>query len=106
MKELSDSDPMPMGKKYKDVAMADVPADYLIWLYENDKCTPMVKAYIEYNMQALKIELEKLKNERYPKRCCDCQNLSEGIYGWSKATLCRLDSKRVNWRDPACENFE
>jgi uncharacterized protein (DUF3820 family) len=32
-----DTDPMPFGK-YMGIQLANVPASYLIWLYENDRC--------------------------------------------------------------------
>ena len=52
---LTDKSIMPFGK-HKGVAMANVPAQYLIWLYENDKCNSEVKEYIEDNMDILKKE--------------------------------------------------
>ena len=55
---LTDKSPMPFGK-HKGVEMANVPADYLIWLYENEKCTDEVREYIEDNMDVLKIEVRK-----------------------------------------------
>lgn len=33
---LKDTDPMPFGM-HKDIPMQDVPASYLMWLYDNDK---------------------------------------------------------------------
>lgn len=47
---------MPYGK-YKGKQMADVPADYLIWLFENGKCSATVRLYVEQNMDCLKEEL-------------------------------------------------
>lgn len=55
---LTDKSPMPFGK-HKGVEMANVPADYLLWLYENNKCTDEVKEYIEDNMDVLKMEIRK-----------------------------------------------
>lgn len=48
---------MPFGK-YKDVLMANVPASYLIWLYDNGKCSVDVKSYIVENLDALKLEIK------------------------------------------------
>ena len=56
--ELEDESPMPFGK-YKGEAMVDVPASYLLWLYENNKCNRQVKDYIEDCMDALKKEVGK-----------------------------------------------
>jgi uncharacterized protein (DUF3820 family) len=46
---------MPWGK-YKGVKMANVPASYLIWLYENSKCDKQVKEYIKDNEDVLKAQ--------------------------------------------------
>lgn len=54
---LQDTDPMPFGI-HKDKKMINVPASYLLWLYENGKCNAAVKEYIEYNMDVLKQELK------------------------------------------------
>ncbi|KDS63634.1 hypothetical protein M096_4644 [Parabacteroides distasonis str. 3999B T(B) 6] len=39
--------------------MINVPAGYLIWLYDNNKCSADVRAYIEDNMDALKEEIKQ-----------------------------------------------
>lgn len=52
MQILTDICPMPYGK-HKGVAMANVPADYLLWLHDNDKCTSPVAKYIDDNMDVL-----------------------------------------------------
>lgn len=54
---MEDNDLMPWGK-YQGTKMLDVPASYLIWIYENNKCSGDVKKYIEENMQCLKDELK------------------------------------------------
>jgi uncharacterized protein (DUF3820 family) len=56
---LQDNEPMPYGK-FKGKAMINVPAGYLLWLYENKRCSDSVKAYVEANMEALKKEKKKL----------------------------------------------
>lgn len=55
---LTDNSPMPWGK-YQGVQMANVPATYLIWLYENGKCDPQVKAYVDDNLEVLKLEVKQ-----------------------------------------------
>lgn len=50
---MKDTDLMPYGK-YKGEKMANVPASYLIWLYENNKCFGEVLKYISDNMDVLK----------------------------------------------------
>ena len=55
---LSDNDPMPYGK-YQGTAMANVPADYLIWCYENGKCREDVRRYVKNNLDVLQNEIKK-----------------------------------------------
>lgn len=55
---LTDQDIMPYGK-HKGKEMANVPAAYLLWLYENDKCTDEVRVYISENIEVLKMEIDK-----------------------------------------------
>ena len=57
---LKDDSPMPYGK-YKDTAMANVPADYLLWLKKMDKCTPHVKQYIADNIDTLRTEIDNCR---------------------------------------------
>ena len=55
---------MPFGK-YKGEKMANVPSEYLIWLYENSKVYGGVKEYIKENLDVLKSEIEyKNKQKR------------------------------------------
>lgn len=55
---LKDTDLMPWGL-HKGKAMINVPADYLKWLYDNNKCFGDVKKYIEENMDVIKSEIKK-----------------------------------------------
>lgn len=62
---LSDNDKMPFGK-YKNVEMANVPASYLLWLYDEYTLpgprfgfqNSEVKAYIKENLDVLKSEIK------------------------------------------------
>lgn len=56
---LNDNSPMPWGK-HKGQKMANVPASYLMWLYDNNKCNAEVQTYIKDNMDVLK---EEIKNK-------------------------------------------
>ncbi|WP_372776487.1 putative quorum-sensing-regulated virulence factor [Mangrovibacterium sp.] len=58
MQKLNDNSPMPFGI-HKGKAMANVPDNYLIWLYKEGKCKGAVKAYIEDNADVLNLELEQ-----------------------------------------------
>lgn len=55
---LQDNSPMPFGK-YKNEKMVNVPASYLMWLYDEKKCTPEVREYIEDNLDVLKEEIKR-----------------------------------------------
>lgn len=52
MKELTDNNIIPFGK-YKGCKLANIPDEYLIWLYDNDKCNSMegLKEYILDNFK-------------------------------------------------------
>lgn len=61
-KRLEDNDLMPFGK-HKGKKMKDVPADYLIWIYENLDWLaaryPRVDGYIHYNWNILELEVKE-----------------------------------------------
>lgn len=54
---LDDDSPMPFGK-YKGEKMGNIPAKYLMWLYDNNKCNQTVKDYIEDNLDVLQYEIK------------------------------------------------
>lgn len=54
---LNDASRMPWGK-YQGEMMADVPASYLIWLYEEKKCSGEVLQYIKDNLDMLRLEIK------------------------------------------------
>ena len=56
---MEDTDLMPYGK-FKGDKMENVPAYYLIWLYDNNKCSGEVKDYIIDNMDVLQKEINEL----------------------------------------------
>lgn len=61
---MNDESIMPFGK-YKGEKMANIPPDYLIWLYDNGKCYGEVRKYIADNLDVLKSEIE-YKNKQKP----------------------------------------
>jgi uncharacterized protein (DUF3820 family) len=61
---MNDESIMPFGK-YKGEKMANVPPDYLLWLYDNGKCYGDVRKYIADNLDVLKSEIE-YKNKQKP----------------------------------------
>lgn len=58
---MDDNSIMPYGK-YKGEKMINVPSDYLLWLYENNKCSDEVRHYIEENMDVISVEIKRNKN--------------------------------------------
>jgi uncharacterized protein (DUF3820 family) len=56
VKELTDQSPITFGK-FRGRALVDVPAIYLLYIYDNDMVyDPAVKKYIENNIEVLKKE--------------------------------------------------
>jgi uncharacterized protein (DUF3820 family) len=55
---MEDTDLMPWGI-HKGKEMQDVPASYLVWLLEENKCSGDVKLYIEDNLDVLRKEIKK-----------------------------------------------
>lgn len=55
---MEDNSIMPFGK-YKGEQLIDVPADYLLWLYENNKANGELKAYIEDNLDVIKDQIKR-----------------------------------------------
>jgi uncharacterized protein (DUF3820 family) len=53
---LTDKSKMPFGK-YEGVEMVNVPAEYLLWIFENNKCSKEVAFYIKENLESLKLEI-------------------------------------------------
>lgn len=47
--------------KYEGKKVSQIPAEYLIWLYENDRCSPMIKDYVKKNLSILKMEAANAK---------------------------------------------
>ena len=56
---LTDKDPMPFGK-YRGKAMANVPAVYLLWLYNEGCNDTAVRQYITDNLDCLNKEVSKI----------------------------------------------
>ena len=57
MAKFTDESVMTFGK-YKGEKMANIPADYLLWLYENSKVYGDVKDYIKENLDVIKSEIQ------------------------------------------------
>ena len=54
---MTDESLMPIGK-YKGEKMANVPSEYLLWLYENGNIYGELKQYIKDNLDVIKSEIE------------------------------------------------
>jgi len=60
---MDDESIMPFGK-FKGEKMANIPSDYLLWIYENKKCTIEVEEYIQNNMDSIKAEIAYNQKKR------------------------------------------
>ena len=56
---LTDESPMPWGKKFKDVAMANVPAWYLVNMYESGLLSCQVDDYVRERIDDLRADIVK-----------------------------------------------
>ncbi len=54
---MTDESLMPYGK-YKGTKMANVPASYLLWVYDQEWCKGDIKKYITDNLQTIKSEVK------------------------------------------------
>lgn len=66
MAKLTDKSQMPYGQ-HKGVEMANVPADYLLWLHGAGKAFQGVKEYVIENLDVLEKEAERSRR-KYKKR--------------------------------------
>ena len=53
---ITNNSTIPFGK-YAGEKMANVPPEYLLWIFENNKCTPDVAKYIADNLEVIKSEI-------------------------------------------------
>ena len=61
---MTDESIMPFGK-YKGEKLANIPAEYLLWLYDEGRCYGELRTYIADNMDSIKAEIEyKNKQKR------------------------------------------
>lgn len=63
MAKLKDDSLMPYGK-YSGRQMADVPANYLLYLYDEKICYGSVKEYIFDNLDVLRLEVKKSQKKQ------------------------------------------
>jgi uncharacterized protein (DUF3820 family) len=56
MSKLDDNSIMPYGK-YRGKKMIEVPEEYLIFLYEENKCSDEIKEYVEDNLDVLQFQI-------------------------------------------------
>lgn len=55
---MTDESLMPWGK-YKGDKMINVPASYLLWLYDMGKVYGEVKEYIKENLDVIKVQIQR-----------------------------------------------
>lgn len=63
---LTDTSKMPFGK-YMGTALADVSDDYLLWLYNNGKCSGELRQYIKENIKEIKANISRKPNSHEKK---------------------------------------
>jgi uncharacterized protein (DUF3820 family) len=62
---LTDTDILHFGKQHKGSKLANVPASYLLWIYDNCRLPENLKTYIEENKTVLQAEVKRsVKSER------------------------------------------
>lgn len=59
----TDETPMPFGK-YKGTKLANVPASYLLWLYENGNTFGAMRDYLRDNLDVIKEEIKREQAKR------------------------------------------
>jgi len=59
---ITDESLMPWGK-YKGDKMINVPASYLLWLYDMEKVYGEVKEYIKDNLEVLQFQVKQNQND-------------------------------------------
>ena len=107
--KLLDGDSQITFGKYKGTKLSIVPASYLLWIYENGKCTPAVRDYIKRNLKTIENKVEEVNNniKNAKRKCYYCVNHSFVSYGFKKSqNYCDLFSKRVKWNTPAGDEYE
>ena len=53
---LTDESSMPFGK-HAGKKMANVPPEYLLWVYDEDRCSAPVRLYIKENLEDLRSDV-------------------------------------------------
>jgi hypothetical protein len=62
---LTDNSILHFGKQHRGSKLANVPASYLLWIYDNCQLPADLKKYIEENKDVLQAETKKIKKELY-----------------------------------------
>jgi uncharacterized protein (DUF3820 family) len=72
MPKLTDKDLISFGI-HKGKQLISVPASYLIWCFDNNKCPKDLRDYIEDNMNVLRDEIrrEEMKKQNYRDRTAE-----------------------------------
>ena len=63
---MDDRSIMPYGK-HKGERLANVPAGYLIYMYDHKKLSPELKKYCEENIEVLKIQKQQEDRKQNPE---------------------------------------
>ena len=61
-RDYTDKTPFPFGR-YQGLPMDEVPADYIMELYDEGKMSGPMRRYVEQNMDVLNVEIAEIDNE-------------------------------------------
>lgn len=56
---------LTIGKAHRGSQLKDVPAGYLLWLYDNQELSVQLKRYIEENKESLEAERRRVNKNLY-----------------------------------------
>lgn len=62
MSQITENSILTFGK-YKDIKIKDIPAEYLLFIFENNYCPANIAFYINRNLDSIKQKaIQKIKN--------------------------------------------
>jgi len=77
--EISEETIMPFGK-HSGEKLANVPADYLIYMYDSGKLYGTIRQYVQENEELLRKEVKEIKSKYKQSKYNDCDATESDIY--------------------------
>ena len=77
--EISENDTMSFGKHFGK-KLANVPADYLIYMYDSGKIYGSVRQYVQENEELLRKETKDIQSKFKQNRNNECDATESDIY--------------------------